>query len=343
MSNSSNPSVSQAQATDESVTGAVRVAISRHGAAPSTSVGELPAADRSAYVVRGALRINPGTNQQTSMDTTRVSVGGAADLSGDSGILATARTPAFNGPAHEIKPTTIVRVEGYDMEVRTAVQMGYLRRNGEGTYTETTKADRDAAEAAKRHQVEQQQPEQPASSGDVSKMTTTAFHPEIQKDIDQITEGRGEDVWVPAFAEYVTHGNLDRVVGMTGMSREQAEVFVSVAQAAFAAQAQAALSEIVGDDMEGFAGWCVENKPREYQRAVTTHVRARSVDGYKELAAEYQRTVAPSEEMLRKSGYEVAKDRATGELLVKLDAGEWVSVRVATRQGAFVLPRAWEE
>lgn len=342
---SNNGSNGQPQATDESVVGAVRVAISRHGARPSTPVEEQPAADRSVRVVAGALRINPKSGEQTNMDTTRVAVNGAADLSGDSGILATARTPAFNGPAHEIKPNTIVRVEGYDMEVRTAVQMGYLRKNADGSYAETTKAERDAAEAAKRQQAEHQQQleQQPSSSGDVTKMTTAAFHPEIQKDLDQITEGRGEDVWVPAFAEYVNNGNLDHVVGKLGMGREQAEAFVAIANAAFMAQAQSALSEVVGDDMEGFVAWLTENKPQEYVRAMTNHVWARSVDGYKELATEYLRSAAPSEEMLRNSGYEVKTDPSTRELLVKLDDGAWVSVRAATRQGSFVLPRAWEE
>ena len=293
------------------------------------------------------------------MDTMRAMVSGAADPSGQSGILASARTPAFNGPAHTITPKTIVtiREEGsqpYDVTVSTAVSMGYLVRNGD-TYSETTKAERESAAAAKHAAAaEQQRAEQQASNaGDISQMTPRAFAPEIQSDLEQITtvagKALGEEAWVPAFAAYVgssgsAEGKLDQVVGKLGMSREQAQVFIAVARTAFTAQAEAALEAIVGDDVEGFAAWAAEHKPQEFKRAQIAQIWSRSVEGYKGLVDEYFRSNVPSEEMLTRSGFEVARDRGgTGELLVKLDDGQWTSVRVATKQGAFALPRYSKE
>ena len=345
MTNSSNLSAPEPQATDESVTGATRVTFSRGPApaAPEQPQQEKPA-QPSIRIGNGALRINTSTGEQTNLGTIRASVSGAADPSGDSGILATARTPAFNGPAHVIKPETIVRVEGYDMEVKTAVQMGYLRRQSDGSYVETTNAQREEAEAAKRAaaDAQQQHAAQEPSNGDVNKMTVQDFHPVIQSDLDQITQGKSRDEWGPILASYVQDGNLDHVVGRLGMGREQAQAFVGVAQVALMAQAQAALRDILGDDLEGWAAWCAENKASEYKRAVTNHIRAKTVDGYRDLAHAYLRSVVPSVEMLQRSGYEVQKDPSTGELLVKLEEG-WVSVKAATKQGRFALPRAWHE
>jgi hypothetical protein len=340
-------------AEDQSVVGAVRVSVSRTGRAPVTPEEQpqeqQPAGNRHVRIGGNALSIN-SRGEQKNLGTTRVVVGGAADPSGASGILATARSPVFHGPVAQINEKTIVTIPGedggpgYDVPVRVALSMGYLVKNGD-TYTETTKAQRDAAEAAKYAAAEAQQKaeqEQSSNSGDVNQMTATAFHPEIEKDLDQITQGRGADVWGPVFAGYLLdHQNLDRVVGSLEMSRAQAQAFVGVAEAAFSAQARAALGEIVGDDIDGFGEWVQQNKPAEYKRAVANHLHARSTDAYRQLANEYLRTVAPSEAMLARSGYEVAKDSGTGELLVKLEGEGWVSVKSATRRGAFVLPRGY--
>ena len=342
-SNSSNPSGVEPQATDESVTGAVRVSISRHGARPSTPVQEQPAGDRSIRI-SNTLSINTSTGEQTNMNTTRVVVGGAADPSGASGVLATARSAVFHGPVSQITDKTIVTIPGedgspgYDVPVRVAVGMGYLVKRGDGTYAETTKAERETAEATKRAAAEAQQraEAQPSSAGDVTKMTTQAFAPDIQRDLDQITQGRSQDEWGPVLAEFLHNGNLDRVVGRLGMGREQAQVFVAVAQEACMTQAQEALRDILGDDLEGWAAWCAENKPQEYRRAVMNHVHAKTVDGYRSLAQEFLRSVPPSAEMLQRSGYETKQEG--GELMVRLD-GAWQSVRAATKQGAFALPR----
>jgi len=57
-------------------------------------------------------------------------------------------------------------------------------------------------------------------------------------------------------------------------------------------------------------------------RAATNHMFARTLDGYRELAQEYVRTVVPSPEALQQAGYEVRRDPTTGVLLVKI-GGVW--------------------
>ena len=354
MENSNTPKGNahgQPQATDTSVTGVTRVSLSRSVApvAPEQPQ-EQPAQSSSVRVVEGALRINPRTNEQTNMTTTRVVVRGAVDPSGASGILATARTPVYGGPAREITPKTMVTIPGedgsppYDVEVRTAVQMNLLRRLPDGSYVETTLAERQGAEATKRAAAEAQQraEEQPSSAGDINQMTVQPLHEEIQKDLSDLTNGLSQDEWAPILASFIHNGNLDHVVGKLGGSREAAQAFVGAAQAALMAQAQGALRDILGDDLEGWAAWCAENKASEYKRATMSHIHAKTLAGYRSLAQEYLRTVPPSAEVLQRSGYEVAQHPSTGELLVRLEEG-WQSVKAATKQGKFALPRAWHE
>jgi hypothetical protein len=220
-------------------------------------------------------------------------VNGAADLSGASGILATARSPGFNGPVSEVKPTSIVRISGYDVEVRTAVAMGYLRKTATG-YEEVTKADQDTAEAAK---AEAQKPEtQPSGAADVNKMTVTPFEPEVQNTLDIISEGKPEAEWLPAFFDYVfkkdSPHSVNTVASRLGWSSAQAEAFVTVTEQAFLEQADAEIAK-TGADPEAFFEWCKGHRAAEYNRAAVNHMTARSLDGYRELAQEYVRTVVP--------------------------------------------------
>jgi hypothetical protein len=329
-SNPNSPSYGEPQADDASVTGAVRVNISRHKPEP---VEQQPD-ERSTQTPRIAgntFRMTLSNGQVENQGVMRAQVSGAADPTGASGVLATARTK-LGGPPRELGPNTMVTVPdgnggGLDVELRVAEQLGFVKREG-NTYVEATKEAQ--AEIAKEPA--------PQPSGE------ELFAAEIEADLAQVAGDTNPAVLMKVVDElalqYGKQGfitpNLERVQSLTGFGPERAEVFVTLVEAAYQAQEARVLNEagIVADEHEAFKTWARETYPGEFKAAAVAHRHARTLNGWRQLAGKFFQQATPTESALNAAGFATKVDPSTKKTLVRVE-GVWMPVDAAARLGIF--------
>jgi hypothetical protein len=308
--------------------GVTRVTLSR-GNAPAEETPQQPQQPQQrVQASEGTLRVDARTGTLQPMPVSRANVSGAADPTGASGLLATARTK-WGTPPRELQAETMVTLPGTQMQVelRVAERMGYVRREN-GTYVEVA-------------QTEQQQPEQPQPSP--QQQRTEALNAQIAKDLSQIVGDLDQRTLDQIITEhaimYGTSGqveaSVERIQSLTGWDAQRAAVYLAASEGAFKAQEGQLLDSFGIHESEhpDFVQWALAERPSEFKRAAVAHRRAGSLDVYEQLADQYMRSTPPAAEALNAAGIATKTDATTGELLLRLPSGQWMSVRAAAKQG----------
>lgn len=241
----------------------------------------------------------------------------------NAGVLASARTRSGGGPAHRITENTVVRVNGHDMAVKTAVQLGALRRTGTGEYEETGRGigGRPTSQPVPLELPPAHTP-QPLEANAVSATETLRAAlpaPVLNRVIESvITKGRG--------APAVTHLASD-----LGIDAASLHATVSTAVDGFQRQADEIVAGM-GLEPAHFYEWARTNHRDELRNAMREHFHGIGLESYVVLADKYARKVAPDAETLRQGGLRTFYDRNTHEQMVTVK-GVTMSVKAAAKTG----------
>jgi hypothetical protein len=273
-------------------------------------------------VERGAMRIN------------------TADLQGPKGfgILGTARM-SHGTPALDLKPDSVVEYQGMTMKLAQAEQLGLVKRDAHGGYSEILPEERAARQqAAERRAHGRQSP--PTEAADVNGMEQEPFSPELEAGLAKLTAGVPpqlvNQVLMEAALMTAETGNLGKlsvesVVSKTGMSPEAAAQFMEATLVALQGQADRVLLQRQIDPAQ-FYDWARRERLEQLRQAVVQHAGVRTLAGYRALAKDFIRNTTPDAEGLSKAGYQTRVDPTSGKLLV-LYNGVWMEARAAAIQG----------
>jgi hypothetical protein len=338
MSDSERPAQVQVQAD----AGTTRVFIGPGGkvADEPTQEEQQASPQEFAKVHRGAFAFDADGDLTRQHERAEINVATADVFNHGGEILKTARTQ-HGTPARTLTPDTIVEAGGMSMRLAQAEQAGYVKRDEHGRYVETTAAER--AEAARRQQSAgdstiNQSPE----FRDTNDMQPEPFSPEIEAALAKAAEplgSRASEILTPVMVELAISAadtgslsvNIEDVMSKTGLSRENAEAFIGHVMPALTEQVDAVL-EKRGINPQEFVEWARETRPAQFKAALVAQVNARTLEGYRALAEAYLRDTVPTEDALRKGGFETMHHPTTGELLVKI-RGVWMNARAAARNG----------
>jgi uncharacterized protein YdbL (DUF1318 family) len=339
MSNSEDrPAQIQVQAD----AGVTRVFVGSGGKVADEPTQEEHQEQEFAKVHRGAIVFDADGNLTRQHERSEINTA-TADVYGHGGeILKTARTQ-HGTPARTLTPDTIVEAGGMSMRLEQAEQAGFVKRDEHGRYVETTAEER--AEAMSRRSNAPAAADGVLSSpefGNVNDMQPEPFAPEVEASLAKAVEPLGErasEILTPVMVELAIKAaeagnleiNIEDVMSKTGLTRESAEAFTSQAVAALANQADAALEKL-GVDPAEVVQWARETRPAQFKAALVAQVNARTLAGYRALAEAYLRDTVPTEDALRKGGFETMHHPTTGDLLVKI-RGVWMNARAAARNG----------
>ncbi|MGE7417004.1 hypothetical protein [Methylobacterium tarhaniae] len=198
--------------------------------------------------------------------------------SGSAGILSTARTPLGAPSMGGVKPTDIITVDGFELSVATAEQMGMVTRDAAGRYVEV----QGGVEAATAEPAEQEAPADDAE----------AFAPEAEQALATLCEGVSPSLQVAALQDAITAGEvsattISRAASESGREPSKLAAEVATTMEHFRAQAVTAVESWGGGDAEDFFDWARTHKPREMKAAMQAHGMERNTRGYQPLFQEY--------------------------------------------------------
>src|SRR5688572_23166411 len=153
--------------------------------------------DVQVTVVGGVTRVQHGADDseqelasapETARDYSNTLRVNAADFQGPKGfgILSTARS-SFGGPTLELKPDTVVEYQGLSMKLEQAEQLGLVKRDSHGGYSEIGADERRERARAQdqRERARQPQPE----PGDVREMQPEPLPPAVEQALGKLVEG----------------------------------------------------------------------------------------------------------------------------------------------------------
>jgi hypothetical protein len=271
----------------------------------------------------GAFQFDSRTGEVRSGEFSQAQVS-PTDFNSGKGILATARTKS-GAPVREITGDTLVTVEGIETELRQ-LEGTHVRRNENGRWEEIP--------AAERQQQSQQSEEQGDGAGGQE-----LFPHSIEVALAHVAEGADLTTFTPLMIEHaIKFGetgtlsvNIEEVVSRTGLPRERAEAYTTLVRESLAAQVRGELAKD-GIDPAAFMGWALQNRPEEFKAAVVNQVNVRSLNGYRELAAEFMRETVPTEAALKAAGWQTKQDSRSNQLLVNYK-GTWMAAAAAARSG----------
>jgi hypothetical protein len=278
------------------------------------------------------LRWDGASGELVHVTRGRVNVSGS-EFNTDQGILGTATTK-HGGPVRgDLTGDHLVKFQGLEMTVRDAEYAGLVKRNEHGRYVEAS-ADEKARALA---------PKGDSEGGgflNTAAMQEEHFPEEIEQTIAALAgdvDGRTLGSIITQYAERVAldpshRYNVGDVVSQTGMTPQQAENFMKATLAAFEAQYRYEIGKQGINDVSTFEAWARERHPARWKAAMVAHGSARTLSGYRSLAAEFMKSTTPTEGALNRAGYKTKIDDTTGEPMVFTEAG-WESVAAAARRG----------
>jgi hypothetical protein len=240
-------------------------------------------------------------------DTARITIGGAQSSGafdnvktttgelmprpdGSQGILSTARSlsgRALSGS--DVKPTSLVKIGDTETTVQSAVAAGYLRRNGDGSYSDVAQAQQQD------HQANQGQPGQPEAQPEAQEPARVADLPaEAHTFAQDFTSRVGNIDMERGVSEMIEQGSLsqDALAKIAGaMSLEPGEVSSRAAtiQAAYRAQA----NEMAGPAAEQIFAWANQHDRAALRKAVDAHVKMEDPTAYDGIVRNFWMNLSP--------------------------------------------------
>lgn len=185
-------------------------------------------------------------------------------LSGE-GVLSTATNSGFAvRDVADIKDTTVVTVQGIQMSVKSAVELGILSRSAEGRYSETSGKKPDGGLSyAQAPEVD----EEASSEEEECGFNPYLFDPDVEGALESIAEDLGGYGALEHHAVSVmgglTHGDItysaQRLALAMGAEQAEAEAFISNVADRYRGLASDYIDKTHGVDGEAVIQWMVDN------------------------------------------------------------------------------------
>lgn len=196
------------------------------------------------------------------------------------GVLATAQT-TWGSRAQELNDNTLVTVDGFQTSLQAAHQMGYVGKDGNGTYFELPQ---------NQPTQNSQEPQEVTEDGVVVSMGE-----EVESTIQGLNESLGSSAVLSAVAEYASKGGLQMedigkyVDPSSGVSTEQVFEAATASIAAMENQVydyltQVGLSE---EHHQGFADFINGQGKSQYQSAIVEYVTTRDLSAWHDILRSY--------------------------------------------------------
>lgn len=248
------------------------------------------------------------------------------------GILDTARSPS-GGRAGTLNAQTVVYVEGMETNLATAEALGYVRRDAQGNYVETSQGQAGAAQP----RGDQAGAAQQQQSGQQGQSTDSDYFPVPESNMQALNEVIApvpQHAYEKTIAQYLANGpdSIDhRQLGQNiGMDPGEVKQRIEFAAQVFQTHAMQSLKGVVADPAEALE-WMANEKPREFARAMAQVVHGHQVGELRNLARTYVKSTDPDDATLRHAGFEVAEGK-DGTRMVRVN-GVWSSVKAAVKAG----------
>ena len=291
-----------------------------------------PEAAEAPEGYRGAtINAQPGVVSVTESGTTTRRPQGmnTADFSsGSAGILANARTPLGAPSMGGVQPTDIITVNGFELSVGQAEQMGMVSRDASGRYVEV----QGGVEAATAEPAPEEAPADDAE----------AFAPEAEQALASLCQGVSPSLQVAALQDAIGSGEISattisRAAAESGREPTAVAAEASQAMEHFKAQAVTAVQSWGSDDPMEFFAWAQQEKPRQFKEAMQAHGMDRSTKGYQPLYQEYVAGIAerdPDFVMASEFGGGITARKEGKTVILNVPNRGEMTLRQAIRSGA---------
>jgi hypothetical protein len=238
---------------------------------------------------------------------------------GTDSILATARNKDGSA-ASIIGPDTLVEIDGLQAPISFWIAEGRLSKTSDGSFTEAGEA---------RQQTESAPEGFAPMSDQAMARVNAALEPVDQSDLD----GLASTAVAVGLGKFDRTALVSKFSTASGLSPEEASASVNAILAEYQAHADRELmkgSGLDAGDLASFYTWAKETKPGALQEAMQMHFHAQSMNGFKDLAAQWLATTPPSLAALKKSGVPTRSNGNGHEVFVR---GQWMSLGAAARAG----------
>lgn len=291
-------------------------------AAPTTGSMRSPAIQSN---VGGVTTINVGGQAQFTPGVQTFSV--ADQMSNTDDFLSTARNGFF--PANgNLTPDTIVTFKGMEATLGGLVAAKEIRKTPNGSY-----------EAVNHQPTSGSQPQQAQGQG--QKPVTDGSNPEyqlfpevVESAVAQAVASIPQTTLDQSIAKCLVGGidslNFNEIAYQSGITPAEARQRADMVLNAFSAQADS-IAQAQGVVAADVWEWAATERSEKFEDARRQMAFARNTVPLRALVKEYNDTVAPTVEAIKKHGYEVRKG-ADGSILMKYK-GMWATPESLTRAG----------
>ncbi|UHC16313.1 hypothetical protein LRS73_28330 [Methylobacterium currus] len=243
------------------------------------------------------------------------------------GILSSARTKTGSPIMGDIKGDDLIRVQGYEMQVSTAEQLGMISRDASGRYVEVD----GGVEAASR------EPEQAT----VEAPEVAFASPHAEQNLTELVSATTAGNQIAAMQELINGGEvstqtLNRAASEAGREPSQMAESLELVKAAFKAQADASVAAQGVEDADALWAWARANRPNDLKQAMNNHGSMRDPRGYAGIAQEYVASVAdrdPSSVLNAEFGGGISARMAGKEVVLSIPGRGEMSYRSALKAG----------
>ncbi len=291
------------------------------GWSPRVSVGP----DTSAYT--GPVDPGPAIDAHLDRDNTDV--------------LATGRTQSgMRRHMAALTPTDLVTINGTPLEVRTALNLGYLE-GSPGNYRDTGLAAKEVAAGGA--------PAAPKSDAkpDYTGNETAFEDHRTENLLGSIASATHAGAQIRALVDVTSKGEVsaDTIRAMAdtaGVSPQQLQADLAKVQDAFAGQAAKAFRAGGVSDPDDFVAWAEQHHGGEFRDAMSQHVMDRNPKAYAKLVSKYlasSDSSIPADIMDATSSTGVRVRKVDGQFVLDLPGIGTMSYAAAVRQGVVRLSR----
>ena len=234
------------------------------------------------------------------------------------GIVSTARNAVTGAPPDHLTDASRVTVDGLEVTLGQAVQMGYVVREGDGQYRDTEANGSDG----QRPDTESETVQPEASA--------VTFAPEVEQAVSNFAAAFPTSVQEAVIAQVIAGGTVDsRAAASGGMTTEQFHSGIAQARQAFESQFDTHVRSRGISDPQHFRQWLHANAATGIKDAQRQHVASRNPNVWNGLVERYMTSNAPSVDALQRGGYETRIDKQHGDM-VRI-GGMWMTATAAAR------------
>lgn len=254
---------------------------------------------------------------------------GMSEANGDimSSVLSASGSPTAN-----LKGNCTVAYAGTRISLDTAVTLGAVIKNADGSYSSISTHDQGSPSQVRNTQQETQDnlqdalPPEAVNDEALPRNVTDKIQA-LQHHIPEVYLDKSVAQFTTSFD--VTPDQIERMASDSQLPVASVKGTFADVQSGFQKQADTAISKL-GIDPQEFYAWAKEHKRAELGDAVRQQVYMKSVKGYKDLVSQFKSKAPVSAARLAKVGLPA---NATDDTLVKLGNGMQTTVGNAKRLG----------